>query len=224
MTLTFGGGNGCGHNPHQFRRFNPPAHHHPAILEDARARIGNCLGDFWDALFGGHRQKRSERREACGILLSCLIHRMDLVTLRVGIPDNDQRMQGYTAKVLSRMTGLGLRRVERAMRDLVVMGIVTVYARSQKQEDGSYKGIAAIRTISIRFFDLIGLGKKIRKERKKASARRHERFLKVSSQKTFELMAQVINTTKETRNGMNSKGAMAILRAMREQFGGSSVL
>jgi hypothetical protein len=224
MTLTFGGGNRCGHDPHQFRRFKPPSHHHPAILEDARARIGDCLGDFWGALFGGHRQKRSERREACGILLSCLIHRMDLVTLRVGIPDNEQRMQGYSAKVLSRMTGLGLRRVERAMKDLVAMGIVTVYARSQKQEDGSFKGIAAIRTISIRFFDLIGLGKKVRKERKKASARRHELFLKVSSQKTFELMAKVINNTNESQTRERPTGPMAVLRALREQLGRSQAL
>lgn len=224
MTLTFGGGNRCGHDPHQFRRFKPPSHHHPAILEDARSRIGDCLGDFWGTLFGGHRQKRSERREACGVLLSCLIHRMDLVTLRVGIPDKDQRMQGYSAKVLSRMTGLGLRRVERAMRDLVAMGLVTVYARSQKQEDGTYKGIAAIRTISIRFFDLIGLGKKVRKERKKASARRHEHFLKVSSQKTFELLACAINNTKGTKLGVNPTGPMAILRAIREKLGRSRVV
>mgnify|MGYP006285007463 FL=1 len=149
---------------------------------------------------------------------------MDLVTLRVGIPDNEQRMQGYSAKVLSRMTGLGLRRVERAMRDLVAMGLVTVYARSQKQEDGTFKGFAAIRTISIRFFDLIGLGRKLRKERKKASARRHERFLKAFSQKTFELMARVINNTKEAQTSEIRTGPMAILRAMREQLGRSQAL
>ena len=224
MTPVFGGGNGCGHNPHQFRRFTPPSHHHPAILEDARARIGDCLGDFWDVLFAGDRQKRSERREACGILLSCLIHRMDLVTLRVGIPDDAQKMQGYSEKALCRMTGLGLRRVERAMRDLVAMGIVTVYARSQKQNDGSYKGIAAVRTISMRFFDLIGLGKKIRKERKKASQRRHDRFLVVTSQKTFEVIARFINTNKESGVAKVSPSPLAILRAMRAELLGEPVL
>ena len=224
MTPTFGGGNGCGHNPQHFRRFRPPSHHHPAILEDARARIGDCLGDFWGALFGGHRQKRSERREACGILLSCMIHRIDLVTLRVGIPDNDQHMQGYSAKVLSRMTGLGLRRVERAMRDLVAMGLVTVYARNQKQDDGTYKGIAAIRAISILFFDLIGLGKKIRKERKKASQRRHDRFLAINSKKTFELMARAVSPAKTSGEGRRAVDPITILRAMQAELRGAANL
>lgn len=214
MTPIFGGGNGCGHDPLHFRRFTPPSHRHPAVLEDARRRIGDCLGGFWDTHFAGERQKRSERREACGILLSCLIHRMDLVTLRVGIPDDANRMQGFTEKSLSRMTGLGLRRLERAMKDLVDMGFVSVQRRSERREDGSYKGFAAIRTIAIRFFDLIGLGKKLRKQRRKASQRQHDRSLHMASQKTFELMAKAFNK-KDPQRQERPAEVREILRAMK---------
>lgn len=219
MKPAFGGGNGCGHDPHHFRRFRPPAHHHPAILEDARGKIGDCLGGFWDALYGGDRQKRSERREACGILLSCLIHRMDLVTLRVGIPGDANRMQGYTEKALCRMTGLGIRRLERAMKDLVDMGLVSVHVKSERKEDGHYKGFAAIRTISLKFFDLIGLGKKVRKQRRKASHRMHDRALHRASQKTFELMAKSFRKN-ESSNSAKSGNVRDILMAMKREFQG----
>lgn len=220
MTQLNGGGNGCGHDPHHFRRFKPPAHHHPAILEDAREKIGDCLGGFWDGLFGGERQKRSERREACGILLSCLIHRMDLVTLRVGIPDNANRIQGFTERSLSRMTGLGLRRLERAMQDLVDMELVSVHSRRERQQDGSYRGFAAIRTLSIKLFDLMGLGKKFRKQRRKASQRQHEKFLLVASQKTFEVMAKALKK-KDCRNQEKPVDRRELLKTLKNQLRGA---
>lgn len=182
------GGNGCGHDPGHLRRFVPPAHNHPKILEEARGRIGDCLGGFWDELFSGARQKRSERREACGVLLACLVHRVDLVTLRVGIPMEGGRFKAYTDQELARMTGLGIRRLERAMQDLVEMGLVQVRKRCQKEQDGQYRGIAAIRTISIRFFELIGLGKKLKKERSKASDRSKLRTLAKLSRDTFAMI------------------------------------
>lgn len=128
-------------------------------------------------------------------------------------------MQGFTEKSLVRMTGLGLRRLERAMEDLVSMGLVKVHPRSEKHEDGRYKGLAAIRTISMKFFDLIGLGSKVRKERKKASQRRHERFLQTASQKTFGLMAQSFKKA-GTNPQRPPREAIDILRAMKMRYQG----
>ena len=122
------------------------------------------MGGFWDSLLKGPRQKRSERREALGILLSCLVHRVDLATLRVGIPMKGGQFRAYTDQELARMTGLGIRRLERAMQDLVEIGFIRIQKRCQKREDGPYRGVAAIRTISLRFFELMGLGKRLRKQ------------------------------------------------------------
>jgi|GEM_PF-3296252 len=193
MRLSLGSGNGCGHDRYNFRRFSPPTNKQPIILEDARRKIGDCLGGAWDRLWDGDRQTRSERREACGLLLSALIHRLDLVTLRVGFPQADGSFIGLTDKDLARMTGLSIRRLERAMHDLAAMKIVKVHRSCERQEDGSYKGRPSIRAIATRFFELIGLGEKLKKQRLKATRRREDRSLARASQKTFEAMAKAMN-------------------------------
>lgn len=198
-------GNGCGHDPTHFRRFVPPAHNHPRILEEARKRIGDCVGGFWNELFTGTRQKRSERREACGVLLSCLIHRVDLVTLRVGIPMEGGKFRAYTDFELARMTGLGIRRLERAMQDLVDIGFIKVQPRCKRNSDGHCIGLAAIRTISLAFFDLIGLGKKIRKERKKASDRSKFRSLAALSRDTFAVIQKALRGNKKASSKTRSE-------------------
>lgn len=192
MRLSLGGGNGCGHDRYHFRRYTPPAHKQPLILEDARSKIGDCLGGVWDQLWDGDRQKRSERRESCSILLSALIHRLDLVSLRVGFPKEDGSFEGLTDKDLARMTGLSLRRLERAMRDLAGLKLVKIHRSCEKQEDGTYRGRPSIRAISARFFEMIGLGEKLRKQRLKATRRREDRFLAKASQKTFDAMAKAM--------------------------------
>jgi len=190
-------GNGCGHDPTDFRRFAPPIHNHPKILEEARKRIGNCLGGFWDDVFQGSRQKRSERREALGILLSCLVHRVDLVTLRVGIPGERGQFRAYTDVELSKMTGLGIRRLERAMQDLADIGFIKIQRRCKKNSDGQSIGLAAIRTLSTQFFELIGLGKKLKKERGKASDRSTMSSLSALSRNTFAALQKALHGEKK---------------------------
>jgi hypothetical protein len=69
---------------------------------------------------GKDSQQRSERREGC------LIHYLDLLTLRVGIPQDDGSFGGIGLEWIAELSGMGLRRVERATHDLVAAGIVVV--------------------------------------------------------------------------------------------------
>ena len=102
------------------------------------------------------------------------------------------QFRAYTDQELARMTGLGIRRLERAMQDLVEIGFIRIQKRCQKREDGPYRGVAAIRTISLRFFELMGLGKRLRKERKKASERSTLRQLEALSLETFKLIQKTL--------------------------------
>jgi len=126
------------------------------------------------------RQQRSERREAEVALLGCLLHYTDLVTLRVGIPQADGSIQGLTMEFLAKTSGLGLRRAERAIHDLVAAGIVAIHPITQRLENCAYKGFAAIRAISRSLFDAFGLGKWLRHEREKAAKRREKRQQKAN--------------------------------------------
>ncbi|MDD2759600.1 MAG: replication protein RepA [Methylomonas sp.] len=171
-------GNKCGHSPDNPRWFEPPKQHtRPKLIEKVIAEIRRYYSDPASSIpslnlaNGSDRQQRSERREACLAVLGCLLHYLDLATLRVGIPQNDASFQGITMSFIAGKAGLSLKRAERAIRDLVKAGLITVYPLCEKLGDTIYKGYAAIRTISAKLFTLFGLAGRLKFERDKASAR-----------------------------------------------------
>ncbi len=173
-------GNGCGHDPENPRFFKPPEKHsaRPGVLRQLALKIREYYADprktipSLDLANGSDRQQRSERREACLALLGCIIHYTDLVTLRVGIPQADGSMAGLTMPFLAEHSGLSERRAERAIRDLKAAGIVTVHEICAKLEDATYKGFAAIRTVTAKLFSIFGLGRWLLHERRRAKERR----------------------------------------------------
>ena len=173
------GGNRCGHDPCCPRWFEPPAHHapHPKILVKLQEAVRAYFADpavlpSLNAANGSARRQRSERREACLALLGALVHYLDLVTLRVGIPQADGTFEGLTLEFLAERAGLGLRRAERACRDLRRAGLVEVYPLARKTEDGGHKGLPAIRRLPVALFKVFGLSKWLQHERDKAAHRR----------------------------------------------------
>jgi hypothetical protein len=191
-------GNRCNHNPEAPRFFSPSDNQRterhsprPAILK----RLTSAIEEYFDspkilptlnAANGSQRQQRTERREACCAVLGVLVHFLDLVTLRVGIPQTNGSMEGIPMESkdldgggrivgLAEMAGLCVRRAERAIRDLKAAGIITVHPICEKIEEGVYKGYAAIRTITAKLFDVVGLGRWLTHERRKAKERRDKR-------------------------------------------------
>jgi len=172
-------GNRCGHDPFRPRWFAAPSHHaaHPKILIKLQEAVRAYFADpavlpSLNAANGSARQQRSERREGCLALLGALVHYLDLVTLRVGIPQADGSFKGLTLEFLAERAGLGLRRTERACRDLRRAGLVEVYPIAQQTEDGRYRGQPAIRRLPVSLFKVFGLGKWLQHERDKAAHRR----------------------------------------------------
>jgi hypothetical protein len=175
-------GNRCGHDPEAPRWFAPPEEHkpRPGILR----KLGEKIRGYYDEpaktlpslnlANGKDRQQRSERREGCLGVLGCLVHYLDLLTLRVGIPQDDGSFGGIGMERIADLSGMGLRRVERATHDLVAAGILGVYPIAQEERPGEFTGLPAIRTLSASLFNAFGLGHWLKHERDKASKRRRK--------------------------------------------------
>jgi len=190
-------GNNCGHLPGSPRWFEAPEQHtRPHIIK----KLIHAVKDYYkepnstipslNLSNGSDRQQRSERREACISVLGCLIHYLDLSTLRVGIPQADQTFQGIKMTFIAERCDLTLRRTERAVADLVSSSLLTIYPLCKKLDDEIYKGYAAIRTLSSKLFSAFGLGGRLKYERDKSAARKRKREKKSlnSSKAKIELM------------------------------------
>jgi len=200
-------GNNCGHSPNTPRWFEPPEKHtRPHII---KSLIDGIKGYYKEPVAllpslnlsnGSDRQQRSERREACISVLGCLVHYLDLATLRIGIPQADQSFKGITMPFIAEKCSLTLRRTERAVADLVVAALITVYPLCEKLEDATYKGYAAIRTINKKIFTVFGLGGRLKYERDKAAARtrkKERKSLSSTKAKTELIIDSSINKAKK---------------------------
>jgi len=179
------GGNRCDHIPEKPRWFSPPPKHtRPKIISKAIEKIQQYYFEpsatipSLNLANSSERQQRSERREACIDVLGCLLHYLDLATMRVGIPQNDGAFKGISMPFIAEKAGITLKRTERAIHDLVKAGLIAVYPLCEKISDTVYKGYAAIRTISKKLFTLFGMGGRLKFEREKASARQRKQTRK----------------------------------------------
>ena len=185
------GGNSCGHDPQcpRLTLTKPPKtgkggipfvlSHLVALLQSYYDNPRQIIPTL-DLANGSTRQQRSERREACILLLSALLKYTDLASLRVGIPTPDGFLS-ITEDYLTKQTGMAPRRAERALADLKAAGIVTIAQPRKRLPDGSWKGLAAIKAVSRHLFSLFGLGGILKRERNKASKRQAK---KSKNQKT----------------------------------------
>jgi hypothetical protein len=224
-------GNRCGHDPQCPRWFEPPARHRerPGILrkliDKARAYYTDPAGTLpsLNLANGSERQQRSERREACLAVLSVLIHYLDLVTLRVGVPQGRETFCGLTMERMAALADIGLRRAERAIADLVAAGLVGVYPIAIETAPGQFVGRAAIRTVNPALFAAFGLGRWLRHERDKASARRRKlaRRIEVQAQAKIALAmrgaaATTTRTPSKTEPPASDSGSSEPVKAHRQ--------
>ncbi|PRX23972.1 hypothetical protein B0G75_12415 [Paraburkholderia sp. BL18I3N2] len=153
----------------------------PRVLTELMHRLGRYLDapDDWlpslNRANGSTRQQRTERSVACVQLLRASLKYLDLVTMRVGVPSVGRGMQNVTLRFLAGQAGLDMRRAERATRDLQAAGLTSARSRCERGEDGSFKGLAAIRYLSEALFGAFGLAKWLRHERSKAALRQQLR-------------------------------------------------
>ena len=177
----FLGGNSCGHDPQRPRlTLTKPPKTGKGGIPFVLSQLITLLKSYYDnprqliptldLANGSNRQQRSERREACILMLSALLKYTDLASLRVGIPTPDGFLS-ITVDYLTKQTGMTLRRAERALDDLKAAGLVTIAQRRKRLPDGSWRGLTAIKAVSRHLFSLFGLGGMLKRERNKASKR-----------------------------------------------------
>ena len=184
------GGNYCGHSPDSPRLglLKPVTGSDktlPGILRELQERLEryysspNTLPSLRNANRSAQgRRMRSERREACLLLLKAIIAHTDLVSLRCGFPSK-QGFISLTLDWLTDFTGLGLRRAERALADLKRANLITVSQPRQLQEDGTWKGLAAVKAVNRLLFTAFGLGRRLQHEKQRASDRLAKKVKKI---------------------------------------------
>jgi len=129
------GGNFCGHDPRNPRfTLTRPAKIGKGGIPPILTELAERLQDYYhrprqlipslDLANGSNRQQRSERREACVLLLNALLKYTDLASLRVGIPTQNGFLS-LTVDYIAKQTGMTLKRVERALADLKTSSLVT---------------------------------------------------------------------------------------------------
>lgn len=175
------GGNYCGHDPlHPNFTLDKPILKGkggaPRVLTLCAERI---TGYYYrprkvlpslDLANGSDRQQRSERRESCLRTLAALLKFCDVASLRVGIPAHEGFIN-LRLNVIASHSGMGLKRVERAVKDLKAAGLLTVAQPRHLQPDGTWRGLAAVKAVSKHLFAAFGLTRMLEIERKKASKR-----------------------------------------------------
>ena len=170
-------GNRCGHDP-QNPRLSPPAAIRtgpggpPRILSLAAEKAKEWFfspGQCPPLQTSPQRQTRSERREACQVVLEFLLGRLDLASLCLGTPTLSGGFIDLDMKTIVTGTGLGQRRCERAIGQLKAAGFMTVKQPRLQTAPGQYLGLRAIRVLTARLFEWLGLGAMLARERFRAA-------------------------------------------------------
>ncbi|GHV56204.1 hypothetical protein FACS189460_0560 [Deltaproteobacteria bacterium] len=170
-------GNRCGHDP-QNPRLSPPTPIRtgpggpPRILSLATEKAKEWFFAPQKCPLlqtSPQRQTRSERREACQVVLEFLLSRLDLASLCLGIPTLSGGFIDLDMKTIVAGTGLGQRRCERAIGQLKAAGFMTVKQPRLQTAPGQYLGLRAIRVLTARLFEWLGLGAMLARERFRAA-------------------------------------------------------
>lgn len=172
------GGNFCGHKPDapRLELVRPTTNkQRPKIIGELQARVRQYFRSpryipSLNSSNGSKRQQRSERREACLLLLNAILEYTDLASLRCGVPTSTGFIS-LTLDYLVKYTGLNMRRAERALADLKRANLLTVSQPRQLLEDGSWRGLAAVKAVSALLFTTFGLHERLKHERDRAAKR-----------------------------------------------------
>jgi hypothetical protein len=131
-------------------------------------------------LFGRKRQTRSERREAYQVVIETVLSFLDLASLCLGTPTLDNGFVDVSMKMLVAASGMNQRRCERAIADLKEAGLMEVKQPRKLNEHGDYVGLRAIRVVTVRFFEFLGLGLMLQRERARATEKLRKLAMKAN--------------------------------------------
>lgn len=137
-----------------------------------------------------HRKTRSERREACQIVIETILSHLDLASLCLGTPTLENGFIDIDMRTIVRDSGIGQRRCERAIALLKEAGFMKVQQPRAINDQGDYVGLRAIRVVTTLFFEFLNLGPMLQRERARASHRLQRKAMK-AHRKVSDLMRRM---------------------------------
>ncbi|MEA4855375.1 hypothetical protein [Solidesulfovibrio sp.] len=137
------------------------------------------------------RQTRSERREACQIVLETILRHLDLASMCLGTPTLANGFIDIDMRTIVHDSGISQRRCERAIALLKQAGFMRVQQPRMRSEEGAYFGCRAIRIVTETLFEWLGLGTMLRRERARASERLRRKAQK-ANRKLVDFMRRVM--------------------------------
>lgn len=221
------GGNFCGHDPdNPLLSISCKAIRRPKVIKAAQKKLENfyskpTLLPMLQHAINSKRQQRSERREAEIQILKVILEYTDLVTMRCGIP-TETGFKPLTLRFLVQLTSLHFRRAERALSNLVKVGLLTVH-QPRELVGNQWVGFAGIRTVSKKLFSLLGLGQWLKFDRTKASKRLTEKAI-ATGNKIIDFTKVLMNKRKKgsTRISMSkeelSRARTEMLIHLKQQY------
>lgn len=228
------GGNYCGHSPDAPRlglvkNVVSVGKSLPGILTELQERVKryyskpNTIPSLRNANQSAKgRQQRSERREACLLLLVAIVSYTDLVSLRCGVPTK-QGFMSLTLNYLVEYTGLHMRRAERAMADLKRANLITCSQPRQLKDDGTYRGLAAVKAVNKLLFTAFGLAERLKHETQRAMDRLAKKVKKAGGTMTSWARNMLVidgakkppkPTQESTRKPPNGSGLQKAMRGL----------
>lgn len=235
-------GNRCGHDPRNpvFDLAVAPAPNLPPILFYIVSKIRELVY-FQRWMFADLGEaKRSERMEAIVRVLCALTFHTDLISMRVGFlpSDADPWFRGATVKTIGRWTGLRAGRVTRALDDLRWAGYITSkQPREFDDEIQEWRGLAAVRNLTVKFFTRLHVKNDVDEARNNACKRmtsarraglRAEKHRRVQRQRIAAKVAQLAKAASSgdavapplpSERGLRLHNLKAELRAKHPEWG-----
>jgi hypothetical protein len=199
--MTAATGNRCGHNPRlpQLTPANPIRKGKgglPRILSLAaeRAKAWYFHPKKCPPMQANpKRRTRSERREACQIVLETILSHLDLASMCLGTPTAASGFIDIDMRTIVRDSGIGQRRCERAIAVFKEAGFMKVTQPRTQNDEGQYFGCRAIRVVTEALFEWLGLGPMLHRERVRASER-----LRRKAQKANRKLSEFMNRIRDT--------------------------
>ena len=139
-----------------------------------------------------HRKTRSERREACQIVIETILSHLDLASLCLGTPTLENGFIDIDMRTIVRDSGIGQRRCERAIALLKEAGFMKVQQPRAINDQGDYVGLRAIRVVTTLFFEFLNLGPMLQRERARASENLRRKAMK-ANRKVADFMRRLTN-------------------------------
>lgn len=133
---------------------------------------------------------RSERREACQVVLEVIFRHLDLASMCLGTPTPASGFIDIDMRAIVLDSGIGQRRCERAIALLKEAGFMRVKQPRRQNKEGAYFGCRAIRIVTETLFEALGLGPMLRRERARASERLRRKAQKMNK-KLSDLMGRM---------------------------------